>query len=86
MMDDEDFMKKLLEAKQTTKLQVQPEQEETQNSIVSHRFMLTIDVYPNGKVYPKVFPIGQTKKDFSQKKKKTGVKAQTVLVDEEEIY
>lgn len=51
-----------------------------------HRFMVEFTIYPNGKVFPRMFPVGHTKKEFSQKKHRTGEKAQTVLVDEEEVY
>jgi len=33
-----------------------------------HKFMLTIDVYPSGKVFPRIFPVGVTRKGMSRKK------------------
>lgn len=55
--------------------------------VVVHKFMLTIDVYSSGKIYPKMFPIGQARKSMSNKgkgKKKKAMKE--VQVNETEVY
>ena len=78
----DDFVNNLrLEIKQDTKSSTQ-----NQGQIISHKFMLTIDVYPNGKIYPKMFPIGQARKAMSSKKPKTKTKMKEVQVNEEEVY
>ena len=37
--------------------------------ITVYKFMVELRLYPNGKLYHKMFPIGSTKQEMGQKKK-----------------
>jgi len=52
-------------------------------AIIVHKYIVEISIYPNGKVYHKMFPIGQTKKTMSQKKDRK--KVTDVTVTDEEV-
>ena len=53
--------------------------------IVTYKFMLTIDQYPNGAVYPRIFQIGKEKK-VGKKKARKKVKMQESIIQKGEEY
>ena len=61
--------------------------EDKPKGIIVQKFMLTIEQYPNGRIFPKIFPIGQTRKAFSNRNNKKKRKAVTeVKMADDEVY
>lgn len=53
--------------------------------IITWKFMLTIDQYPNGAIYPRIFQIGKEKK-IGKKKARKKVKMKESKIQEVEEY
>jgi len=64
--------------------EVVKEEPTEEKKIMVHKYMLCINVYPSGKVYPEMFPIGQTRKKMAGKSRKKQTKQATE--EQEEVY
>ena len=45
--------------------------------ITVHKYIIEFAIYPNGKVYPKMYPIGQSVKQFKDKRKKENARLES---------
>ena len=50
--------------------------------VIVHKFMVEIAIYPSGKAFPKVYPVGQTMKGMQKPKPKKGKKIETKAITE----
>ena len=53
------------------------------NGIIVHKFLVEMVLYPDGRLFPKIIPIGMQNRGRAKPKKKAKAATQAVLVEEE---